>query len=147
VTVGTIKLHDFVRAALAAVSYNATALERLDIAIDAHLRQLMSGSGFAPAVIRNVGQLPDSIRSRQIVEERKYAKLWRSAFRDARAEGQLRPDLDPELARQLIIGILNRATKWWSEAQLPRHRRSHGAVNHPARDIGVPLPELVDGAV
>jgi AcrR family transcriptional regulator len=114
VTVGTVKLHTFVRAALKAAPADATALERLDIAIDAHLRQLMSESGFAHAVIRNVGQLPDSIRSRQIVEERKYAKLWRTLFQDASAEGQLRSNLDPELAQLLIIGILNWATEWWS---------------------------------
>jgi AcrR family transcriptional regulator len=114
VTVGTVKLHEFVRAALEAAPADATALERLDIAIDAHLRQLMSESGFAHAVIRNVGQLPDAIRSRQIVEERKYAKLWRNLFQKASSEGQLRADLDPDLAQLLIIGILNWATEWWS---------------------------------
>lgn len=114
VTSGTIRLREFVSDALDKAPADATALDRLDVAIDAHLRQLMSASAFAHAVIRNVNQLPDSIRSRQIVEERKYAKIWKKLFQDARASGELRSELDPELAQLLIIGILNWATEWWS---------------------------------
>ncbi|MDP9181228.1 MAG: TetR/AcrR family transcriptional regulator, partial [Actinomycetota bacterium] len=89
VTVGTIRLREFVKAALDDAPADASALDRLDIAIDAHLRQLMSASAFAHAVIRNVNQLPESIRSRQIVEERVYARMWRDLFRDAVASGEL----------------------------------------------------------
>jgi AcrR family transcriptional regulator len=114
ITVGTIRLREFVKAALDAASPETTALDRLDIAIDAHLRQLMAESGFAHAVIRNVGQLPENIRSRQIVEERKYAKMWKDLFQDASREGSLRADLDPDIAQRLIIGLLNWATEWWT---------------------------------
>jgi AcrR family transcriptional regulator len=114
VTVGTIRLREFVKAALDAAPADADSLERLDIAIDAHLRQLMAESGFAHAVIRNLGQLPESIRSRQIVEERKYAKIWKELFQDASRDGSLRADLDPDIAQRLIIGLLNWATEWWT---------------------------------
>ena len=114
VTTGTVRLRKFVAAALDSAPPDATALDRLDIAIAAHLRQLMSESAFAHAVIRNVGQLPEAIRSKQIVEERKYAKEWKNLFQDAANNGELRSDLDPDLAQLLIIGILNWATEWWS---------------------------------
>ena len=114
VTVGTIRLREYVAAALAAAPAGASALDRLDIAIDAHLRQLMSESAFAHAVIRNIGQLPAAIRSRQIVEEREYAAIWRDLFAEAVASGELRSGLDPDLAQPLIIGILNWAAEWWS---------------------------------
>jgi AcrR family transcriptional regulator len=114
VVIGTIKLREYVRDALADAPADATPLDRLDIAIDAHLRQLMSESSFAHAVIRNVGQLPDAIRGRQLIEEREYAKIWRTLFQEAQAGGGLREDLDPELARLLIIGCLNWATEWWT---------------------------------
>jgi TetR/AcrR family transcriptional regulator, cholesterol catabolism regulator len=114
VTVGTIRLREYVAAALAAAPPGTPALDRLDIAIDAHLRQLMSESAFAHAVIRNISQLPPAIRSRQIVEERKYAGIWRDLFADAVAAGELRSGLDPDLAQPLIIGILNWAAEWWS---------------------------------
>ena len=113
-TVGTVRLREYVAAALAAAPPDATALDRLDVAIDAHLRQLMSESAFAHAVIRNIGQLPEGIRSRQVVEERQYAAIWRGLFTDAVASGELRPGLDPDLAQPLIIGILNWAAEWWS---------------------------------
>jgi AcrR family transcriptional regulator len=57
VTVGTIRLREYVMGAVDAAPAGATALARLDIAVEAHLRQLVSESGFAHAVIRNVGQL------------------------------------------------------------------------------------------
>lgn len=114
ITVGTIRLREYVKAALDAAPPEATALDRLDVAIEAHLRQLMSESAFAHAVIRNIGQVPDSIRTRQIVEERKYANIWKTLFQDAVESGELRSDLDPHIAQLLIIGLLNWATEWWS---------------------------------
>src|ERR1700744_2031360 len=114
VTVGTIRLREYVAAALEAAPEGASALERLNMAIDAPLRQLMSESAFAHAVIRNISQLPAAIRSHQIVEERQYAAIWRDLFRAAVETGELRSSLDPDLAQPLIIGILNWAAEWWS---------------------------------
>ena len=114
VTVGTIRLREYVVAALDRAPAGTTALARLDIAVDAHLRQLMSESAFAHAVIRNVGQLPPAIRGRQIVEERAYARVWQQLFADAVRTGEMRSDLAPELVQPLVIGMLNWATEWWS---------------------------------
>jgi TetR/AcrR family transcriptional regulator, cholesterol catabolism regulator len=119
VTVGTVRLREFVIAAVEAAPPDASALDRIDLAVEAHLRQLMSESSFAHAVIRNVGQLPDSIRSNQLVEERKYARFWRELFLAAQGEGALRPDLDPELAQLLLVGALNWATEWWTPKRGP----------------------------
>jgi TetR/AcrR family transcriptional regulator, cholesterol catabolism regulator len=119
VTVGTVHLREFVIAAVDAAPADATALDRIDIAVEAHLRQLMSESSFAHAVIRNVGQLPDSIRSNQLIEERKYVRFWRELFLAARDEGALRPDIDPELAQLLLVGALNWATEWWAPKRGP----------------------------
>ncbi len=134
VTVGTIRLREYVAAALAAAPPEATALDRLDIAVDAHLRQLMSESAFAHVVIRNIGQLPAAIRSRQIVEERQYAAIWRELFADALASGELQlrsgpgpvPAADhrhPELGRRVVV----------TQAQLHRRGGRDRAVHHPAR--------------
>lgn len=114
---GTVKLRQYVEAALDAAPAEATSLDRLDIAVEAHLRQLMNESSFAHAVIRNIGQIPESLRARQLPEERAYASTWRSLFRAAAEDGSLRPDLDPDLAQNLIIGLLNWATEWWDPAR------------------------------
>jgi AcrR family transcriptional regulator len=112
--VGTIQLRTFVEHALETAPPRATPLQRLDVIIDAHLRQLMAEPSFAHAVIRNIGQLPEAIRARQLVEERKYARIWRGVLRDASHDGSLRPGLNPDLAQALIVGTLNWATEWWS---------------------------------
>lgn len=113
VVTGTVKLREYVEAALRDAPTDATPLQRIEIAVEAHLRQLMNESSFAHAVIRNIGQIPASIRERQLPEERAYAKTWRALFRDAVADGSLRSDLDPDLAQNLVIGQLNWATEWW----------------------------------
>lgn len=114
---GTIRLRDHVEQRLACCPDGTPAIDRIDVAIEAHLTGLMSGSGFAHAVIRNQSQLPKAMRSRQLVEERKYADTWRNLFEMAYAEGSLRDGVDPQLARLLIIGALNWATEWWSPAR------------------------------
>jgi len=114
IVVGTIRLREQVETALAQADPSASALDRLDLAVEGHLRQLLTEASFAHAVIRNVGQLPEAIRARQLVEERRYASIWRGLFAEARADGSLRPGLDPELARLLTIGSLNWVVEWWS---------------------------------
>ncbi|PRZ41056.1 TetR family transcriptional regulator [Antricoccus suffuscus] len=114
---GTIRLRDHVEQRLAACPDGTPAIDRIDVAIEAHLTGLMSGTGFAHSVIRNQSQLPPDMRSRQLVEERKYAATWRNLFEEAHSEGSLRDNIDPQLARLLIIGALNWATEWWSPAR------------------------------
>jgi hypothetical protein len=40
--------------------------------------------------------------------------VWRKLIDEARAAGEIHPDLDPRAARMLIIGGLNWATEWWN---------------------------------
>lgn len=114
IVVGTIRLREQVEYVLAQADPSTSALDRLDLAVEGHLRQLLTEASFAHAVIRNVGQLPEAIRSRQLVEERMYAKIWRELFAEAQATDSLRPGLDPELARLLTIGSLNWVVEWWT---------------------------------
>jgi AcrR family transcriptional regulator len=111
--VGTIRLREYVRARVDEAPADASALDRIDIAIAAHLNQLMAEVSFSHAVIRNQGQLPPEVRERQQAEEREYAALWRRLFKQAHDEGLLRPDLDINVARLLTVGALNWATEWY----------------------------------
>jgi Tetracyclin repressor-like, C-terminal domain len=65
-------------------------------------------------VIRNSGQVPEEIRTRQLAEDAKYGALWRKLIQDAETAGDLRPDLDPRIAQRLVIGALNWAAEWWN---------------------------------
>ena len=69
---------------------------------------------FALYCCRPLGVLPMDQFRRNRELERKYAEMWRSLFSEAHTDGSMRADLDPELARLLVIGSLNWATEWWT---------------------------------
>jgi TetR/AcrR family transcriptional regulator, cholesterol catabolism regulator len=88
-------------------------LERLLAAAEAHLRHALEISDYTTASIRNAGQVPLSIRKRQILEEERYGEVWRRLINDLAREGRLRPELDLYIAQMLVLGALNWAVEWW----------------------------------
>jgi AcrR family transcriptional regulator len=99
---------------LAKAPVDATPIDRILIAVEAHLRHELAISDYATAAIRNAGQIPESIRGRHDAEERKYGAVWRDLFRDAISAGQVRRDLDPYLAQMLVMGTINWTAEWWT---------------------------------
>jgi len=89
-------------------------LERILLVVEAHLRHELSLSDYTTASIRNAGQLPEAISKRQQAESKKYGEIWRDLFESASKEGAIRSDLDPYLARMLVMGALNWAAEWWT---------------------------------
>src|SRR5690606_6890789 len=83
-----------------------------------HLRHELELSDYATASIRNSGQIPDHLRSRQKKESTAYNRIWRKLLADARAEGQLRDDLDDQIAQALVLGALNWAAEWWDPRRI-----------------------------
>ncbi|WP_329410235.1 TetR/AcrR family transcriptional regulator [Nocardia vinacea] len=93
---------------------DVSPIDRIMIAIDAHLRHELELSDYATAAIRNSGQVPEHLRARQLAEEAKYGTTWRKLIKDAAAEGQIRSDLDLHVTQMLIMGSLNWAAEWWT---------------------------------
>ncbi|MFE9322324.1 TetR/AcrR family transcriptional regulator [Nocardia sp. NPDC052278] len=93
---------------------DVSPLERLMIAIEAHLRHELELSDYATAAIRNSGQVPEHLRARQLAEEANYGSIWRKLIKDAAAEGQIRSDLDLHVTQMLIMGSLNWTAEWWT---------------------------------
>ncbi|MGQ4618633.1 TetR family transcriptional regulator [Nocardia sp. R7R-8] len=89
-------------------------IDRIMIAIDAHLRHELELSDYATAAIRNSGQMPEHLRARQLAEDAQYGAIWRKLIKDAAAEGQLRAELDPHITQMLIMGSLNWTAEWWT---------------------------------
>lgn len=96
------------------VASDVTPIDRIMIAIDAHLRHELELSHYATAAIRNSGQIPEHLRARQLAEEANYGTIWRKLIKDAAAEGQLRTELDLHVTQMLIMGSLNWAAEWWT---------------------------------
>jgi TetR/AcrR family transcriptional regulator, cholesterol catabolism regulator len=91
----------------------ASPMDRILAAVEAHLRHELELSDYASASIRNAGQIPERLRARQLKEEAAYGRIWRRLFDEARAEGELRDDLDARHAQLLVVGALNWSVEWF----------------------------------
>lgn len=111
---GIAAMREHLTEVLGAAPDDLDPLERILLAVDAHLRHELEISDYTTASIRNAGQLPDAINKRQQAETKKYGEIWRDLFKQASAEGAIRSDLDPYLAQMLVMGALNWAAEWWS---------------------------------
>ena len=111
--VGLADMRKFLNLSLDQAPEDATPLERILVAVEAHLRHQLEISAYATAAIRNSGQLPEAIAEKHLAEERKYGAVWRDLMRAAAAAGELRDDLDPYVAQMLVMGTLNWAAEWW----------------------------------
>jgi len=89
-------------------------IDRILLAVEAHLRHELEISDYTTASIRNAGQLPEKIRKRQLAEEAKYGQIWARLIKAAAEEKQIREDLDLYIAQMLVIGALNWTAEWWS---------------------------------
>jgi TetR/AcrR family transcriptional regulator, cholesterol catabolism regulator len=89
------------------------SMDRILAAVEAHLRHELELSDYTTASIRNSGQIPDHLRSRQMKEEAAYGRIWQQLFSNAISDGELRDDVDPRMARLLVMGALNWAAEWW----------------------------------
>jgi AcrR family transcriptional regulator len=112
--VGIADMREHVGAALRELPDGTPPLERLLVAAEAHLRHTLEISDYTTASIRNAGQVPLSIRKRQILEEERYGEVWRRLINDLAREGRLRPELDLYIAQMLVLGALNWAVEWWN---------------------------------
>jgi TetR/AcrR family transcriptional regulator, cholesterol catabolism regulator len=115
---------------MAALPPDADPLDRIDAAVEAHLRYALEISDYTTASIRNAGQVPEAIAVRHTAEASQYGDMWRKLLQDADNAGLLRPDLDPMAARMLVLGALNWAAEWWN----PR-RGSLDAVVRTAQSL------------
>lgn len=112
--VGMADMRDHLATALAELPPVTSAAARILAAVEAHLRHELLLSDYATAAIRNAGQVPAELRTRQVKEQRRYGEIWRDLVNAAARDGVLRPELDPHLARQLVVGALNWTAEWWN---------------------------------
>jgi TetR/AcrR family transcriptional regulator, cholesterol catabolism regulator len=111
---GIARLTEHVQARLDGLPPGSAAMDRIEAAVEAHLRYELEISDYTTAAIRSAGQIPEEIRVRYDVEANRYGDVWRKLFQDARRDGGMRPDLDPRAARMLVLGALNWAAEWWN---------------------------------
>ncbi|WP_084817317.1 TetR/AcrR family transcriptional regulator [Gordonia sp. HS-NH1] len=111
---GLADMRQHLVAALDALPDGTDPLEKILVAVEAHLRHELEISAYTTASIRNAGQLPDKISKRASAEEAKYGKVWKSLIVTAHEEGAIRQDLDLYMMQMLVLGSLNWAAEWWT---------------------------------
>lgn len=113
VLIGGRLAEEHVRARLAALPADATAMDRICSAFGGHLEMVLKESAYTAAAIRTMAQLPPDVRARQLQDHRAYGDLWRSLIMAAQDAGELDPGLDPHAARMFLMGAVNWAPEWW----------------------------------
>lgn len=114
---GVNTVHEHLEKTLSDLPSDTDPLDRLLRAVEAHLWCELEVSDYTIASIRNLGQVPDELRSRSLDVERSYAHLWQDLFNEAKRAGALRPGADVNLSRLLLLGSLNWAAEWWDPEQ------------------------------
>lgn len=110
---GASTMREYLIEVLDAMPASATPAERISAAVEAQLRHELQLSDYARAVVRNFNQIPEPFLARATEHNRLYQEIWRGLIEDLREAGQLRPDIDPSIARMLVLGCLNWTVEWW----------------------------------
>ena len=111
---GIAHMREHMTRVLAALPPDAGPLDRIDAAVEAHLRYSLEISDYTTASIRDAGQVPEGIAVRYAAEASVYGDMWRKLLQDAENAGLLRSDLDPVAARMMVLGALDWAAEWWN---------------------------------
>jgi AcrR family transcriptional regulator len=104
---------DLARLSVASLPAGATALTRLSTALTAHLMSVLRNTTYTSALVRILGQIPDSVREQTVAYQRAYLDYLRGLLEDAIASGEVRSDVDPAVTTMLITGTLNWAVEWY----------------------------------
>jgi AcrR family transcriptional regulator len=99
-------------AALDGVPDEAEPLERVRLALRAHLGVVAAQVSAATVFTREWRFLDEPERSAFRAERRRYEERWRELFQDAAERGALRSDLDVEAAVLLALSAANWAYTW-----------------------------------
>lgn len=111
--VGASAMLSHLRQAMAALPETTNPSARIAVAVEAHLRNELELSNYAKAIIRNSNQLPEAVGKRAREEIAAYNGIWRELIADLDRAGLLREDVDPAVARMIVLGALNWAAEWY----------------------------------
>jgi TetR/AcrR family transcriptional regulator, cholesterol catabolism regulator len=99
-------------AELDAVPEDVPAVEKVRLALRAHLRVVAEQLDVATVFIREWRYLDGERREQFLSERRRYEERFRALFREGRELGELRTDLDDSTATLLALSAANWAYTW-----------------------------------
>src|SRR5947199_5686406 len=98
--------------ALDAIPEDLSAVEKIRLALAAHLGVIAEQLDVATVFVREWRYLEGERRDRFVAERRRYEERVRRLFRDGVEEGDLRTDLDVPTAALLFLSAANWAYTW-----------------------------------
>ena len=99
-------------AGLDAIPEELPAVEKIRLALRAHLRTVAAQLDVATVFTREWRYLEGERRDEILAERRRYEERFRALFREGRELGQLRSDLDDSTAALLVLSAVNWAYTW-----------------------------------
>jgi TetR/AcrR family transcriptional regulator, cholesterol catabolism regulator len=123
---GQVRVRAHVVKAVQDLPPRATARTKVEAVVAAHLNVQLELSYFALAVVRTLAHVPPEVRALVQPEVESYHDVWRGLLNEAVADGELRPGVDPSMARMFAVGSLNWAAEW--------------------RDDTIPVAQIVENA-
>jgi len=103
---------DAFHAGLDTLPDDVPAVERIRLALRAHLRVVAEQLDVATVFIREWRYLEGERREEIVAERRRYEQRLQALFREGREHGELRTDLDESTAALLALSAVNWAYTW-----------------------------------
>lgn len=110
---GIHAVSDSVKSALDALPETATGRQRIETAVYAHLSAIIEYGDYTLATRRVFGQVPESIRLKNMRLRDLYGTMWQDILMNAKERGEFRPNANVTLARLFILGALNWTVEWF----------------------------------
>jgi TetR/AcrR family transcriptional regulator, cholesterol catabolism regulator len=101
-------------AGLDAIPEELPAVEKIRLALRAHLRTVAAQLDVATVFTREWRYLEGARRDEIVAERRRYEERFRALFREGRELGELRSDLDDSTSALLVLSAANWAYTWLS---------------------------------
>jgi TetR/AcrR family transcriptional regulator, cholesterol catabolism regulator len=98
--------------ALDAIPEELPATEKIRLALRGHLRVVAGQLELATVFVQEWRYLDDERREQFVAERRRYEERVRALFREGREQGELRSDLDENVAALLFLSAANWAFTW-----------------------------------
>lgn len=112
---GTTNVSDVVMKRMSREKAETDPLKRLQIALEAHMYEMLKRDDFIVAYWKIIDQVPPEIRERHIEFPKRYGRFWSDLIHDGQQSGQIRSDLDPTIIRLLLLGSSIYTLMWFRE--------------------------------
>lgn len=116
---GIHAVSDTVKEALKALPEDASGRLRIETAIAAHLSAIIDYGDYTLATRRVFGQVPESIRTKNLRLRDNYGAIWQDILLHAQQNGEFRTSANLTLARLFILGALNWTVEWFKPGVRP----------------------------